>query len=310
MWAFLLRRILQSLLALFSLAVLVFIFTWATGDPVEYMNPIAWEDTTPELLEQLRKSEGLDRPLVVQFFDYIGRILQGDFGYSWRLGRRPVLEIIIDRLPPTLHLGAMATAFTLAVAIPLGVFAAYFRGRVLDLLARTLAFAGQSVPEFWLAMVLVFIFGSQLGWLPIAGREGGWQHWVLPAITAGWASMAGLLRITRSSVLEIIGSDFVRTAYAKGLPGRLVLWRHTFRNALIPIITTVALLVVSMMNGIVLVETVFGWGGIGRLLVTAVQGRDLFLVQGLVLIIGIMFLVANLLADVLYSMVDPRVKLG
>ena len=202
-----------------------------------------------------------------------------------------------------------------------GVFAAYNwdRGRLADSIGRTLAFAGQSVPEFWLALVLIYIFGVGIqvnlgladfttAWLPIAGREGGWTHWILPTVTAGWSSMAGMLRLTRSSVLEVIGSDFVRTARAKGLPGRQVLWRHTVRNALIPIITATALLIVSMMNGIVLVEAVFGWGGIGRLLVTAVGSRDLFLVQGLTMIIGSMFLLANFLADVLYSVVDPRVK--
>ena len=319
MWLFILSRGLQSILALIALTVLVFIFTWASGDPVLFLLPVAWEDSTPELLEQLREENGLNRPYVVQYFDYLGNALRADFGYSWSLGRRPVTEIIGDRLEPTLHLGLMASIFTLVFAIPIGVFAAYNRGRIVDTVARTLAFAGQSVPEFWLALVFIYVFGSGIAvnlgvvdfktaWLPIAGREGGWTHWILPTITAGWFSMAGLLRLTRSSVLEVLGSDFVRTARAKGLPSRLVLWRHTFRNALIPIITAVALLIVTMMNGIVLVETVFGWGGIGRLLVQSVLQRDLFLVQALVLMIGCMFLVANFAADILYSVVDPRVK--
>ena len=317
MWIFVLSRVLQSLLALLSLSILVFTFTWASGDPVDYLSPV--DDPPPELLDQLRRQNGLDRPLIVQFGEFMGRAVQFDFGYSWVLGRRAVTDIIKGSLEPTLHLGAMALIFTVSVAIPIGVFAAYNRGRVVDGLARTLAYAGQSVPEFWLALVLIYVFGSGIAinlgvvdfktaWLPIAGREGGWTHWILPTITAGWSSMAGLLRLTRSSLLEILGSDFVRTARAKGLPGRLVLWRHTFRNALIPIITAVALLMVGMLNGIVLVETVFGWGGIGRLLVSAVFSRDLFLVQGLVMMIGSMFLVASFLADVLYSVVDPRVK--
>ena len=319
MWTFLVSRFLQSLLSLLALSVLVFYLTWATGDPVLYLMPMAFEESTDELLEQLRRENGLDRPLIVQFGSYMGRVVQGNFGYSWVRSSRPVTDIIRERLAPTLHLGAMALVFTVVIAIPIGVFAAYNRGRYIDSLARTLAFAGQSVPEFWLALVLIFIFGSGIAvnlgffdfktdWLPIAGREGGWTHWILPTITAGWASMAGLLRITRSSVLEVLGSDFVRTARAKGLPGRSVLWRHTVRNALIPIITAVSLLIVWLMTGIVLVETVFGWGGIGRLLVAAVGGRDLFLVQGIVLMIGAGFLVANFLADVLYSVVDPRVK--
>ena len=310
MWKFIVSRVLQSLLALLALSILVFYFTWATGDPVYYLLPVGLEESTPELLDQLRREHGLDRPLIVQFGSYMGRVVQGNFGYSWARGRRPVTAIIKDRLEPTLHLGAMASVFTLVIAVPLGVFAAYNRGRLADSIGRTLAFAGQSVPEFWLALVLIYIFGVQLGWLPIAGREGGWTHWILPTVTAGWASMAGMLRLTRSSVLEVIGSDFVRTAQAKGLPVRMVLWRHTFRNALIPIITATALLIVSLMNGIVLVEAVFGWGGIGRLLVTAVGAKDLFLVQGLTMMIGSMFLLANFLADLLYSVVDPRVKYG
>ena len=192
----------------------------------------------------------------------------------------------------------------------MGVFAAYNRGRAADTLARALAFAGQSVPEFWLALILILIFGVQLKWLPIAGREGGWTQWILPSITAGWFSMAGLLRITRSSVLEVLGSDYIRTARAKGMHERVVLWRHTVRNALITIITAVALLMVGMLNGIVLVETVFGWPGLGRLAVSAVTARDLFLVQGIVLLIGVMYLFANLVADIMYAMVDPRIKLG
>ena len=319
MWTFLVSRVLQAFLALMALSIMVFYFTWATGDPVYYLLPVGLEESTPELIAQLRRDHGLDKPMIVQFGSFMGRAVRGDFGYSWTAGRRPVTHVIWDRAGPTAHLGLMATVFTLVIALPLGVFAAYNRGRLADSIGRTLAFAGQSVPEFWLALVLIYIFGVGIqvnlgladfttAWLPIAGREGGWTHWILPTVTAGWSSMAGMLRLTRSSVLEVIGSDFVRTARAKGLPGRQVLWRHTVRNALIPIITATALLIVSMMNGIVLVEAVFGWGGIGRLLVTAVGSRDLFLVQGLTMIIGSMFLLANFLADVLYSVVDPRVK--
>ena len=306
MWAFILRRFLQSLLALFVLSVVTFFFTWTTGDPVNYILPM--EETTEEQLATYKKQLGLDRPLGVQYVVYVSRVVRGDFGNAIHLGNRPVVDVIESRVIPTLHLGAMAFAMVLVLAIPLGVFAAYNRGAIVDSLARTLAFAGQSVPEFWLAIVLIFLVGVQLGLLPVAGREGGWQHWVLPAITAGWFSMAGLLRITRSSVLEVLGSDYVRTARAKGLMERTVLWRHTFRNSLIPVITAVALLLVGMMNGIVLVETVFGWPGLGRLIVEAVTARDLFLVQALVLLIGSMYLFANFCADVLYGVVDPRVR--
>ena len=167
---------------------------------------------------------------------------------------------------PSLHLGAMSFTFVVCTAFPLGVFAAYNRGRIADSLARTLAFAGQSVPEFWLGIMLILVFVVYLNWPPAAGCTGGWTHWILPSITAGWFSMAGLLRITRSSVLEVLGSDYIRTARAKGLRERSVLWTHTVRNALITVITSVALLAVGLMNGIVLVEAVFGWPGLGQLL--------------------------------------------
>jgi ABC-type dipeptide/oligopeptide/nickel transport system permease component len=306
MWAFVLRRFLQSLLALIILSVVTFFFTWSTGDPINYIVPL--EETTPEQLEQLRHEYGLDRPLLVQYWVYIKRVVQGDFGHAIHLGRRPVVDVIESRIIPTAHLGAMAIAMVLMFGIPLGVFAAYNRGRLFDSVARTVAFAGQSIPEFFLALVLIFLVGVKLGWLPVAGREGGWQHWVLPAITAGWFSTAGLLRITRSSVLEVLGSDYVRTARAKGLMERTVLWRHTFRNSLISIVTAIALLVVGLMHGIVLVETVFGWPGLGRLVVEAVTARDLFLVQALVLLFGSMYLSASLAADILYGVVDPRVR--
>jgi peptide/nickel transport system permease protein len=305
---FIVQRLLQSLLALLFLSVVVFFMTWATGDPVRYIKPP--EEITEEEIEALRKELGLDKPLVVQYVVFVGRAVKGDFGYAITLGRLPVTRVIRSRLPATLHLGAMAMAVVLVVAFPLGVFAAYNRGRVADTLARSLAFAGQSVPEFWLALLLILIFGVQLKLLPIAGREGGWTQWILPSVTAGWFSMAGLLRITRSSVLEVLGSDYIRTARAKGLHERIVLWRHTVRNALITIITALALLMVGMLNGIVLVETVFGWPGLGRLAVSAVTARDLFLVQGIVLLIGVMYLCANLIADIMYALVDPRIKLG
>ena len=200
--------------------------------------------------------------------------------------------------------------FVLVVAFPLGVFAAYNRGRIADTISRTLAFAGQSVPEFWLGIMLILVFVVYLNVLPAAGRTGGWTHWILPSVTAGWFSMAGLLRITRSSVLEVLGSDYIRTARAKGLRERSVLWRHTVRNSLITVVTSVALLAVGLMNGIVLVETVFGWPGLGQLLAASVLNRDLFVVQGLTLLIGTGFLVSNFLADILYSIVDPRIRLA
>ena len=302
------QRFLQSILTLVILSVVVFFLTWVSGDPLLYILP--QEDLTQLNLDEFRKSLGLDRPLYVQYFTFAKRAVRADFGGSIQFGRRSVSGVIKDRIVPSLHLGAMALTVVLVVAFPVGVFAAYNRGRAADAVARTLAFAGQSVPEFWLALMLILIFAVYLNVLPAAGRTGGWTHWILPSITAGWFSMAGLLRITRSSVLEVLGSDYIRTARAKGLRERTVLWRHTVRNSLITVITSVALLTVGMMNGIVLVETVFGWPGLGQLFAIAVLSRDLFLVQGMTMLVGTAFLLMNFLADILYSIVDPRIRLA
>lgn len=306
MQRFILIRFLQSLLALFVLSVVVFFATWVTGDPVDYILPP--QETTFEEKEALAEKLGLDRPVPVQYITYVGRIFKLDFGYALGYGRMPVTKVIKSRLPATLHLGIMALVLTLGIAFPLGVFAAYNRGKIIDTISRGLAFAGQSVPEFWLALVLIYVFGVWWELLPVAGREGGWSHWILPSITAAWNSLAGLLRITRSSVLEVLGSDYIRTARAKGLMERSVLWRHTLKNALIPPITSVALLGVGMLNGIVLVEIVFGWPGLGIMAVSSVLARDLFLIQGITLLFGALYLLANFLADVAYSIVDPRVR--
>ena len=301
------RRFLQSLLTLLILSVVVFVLTWVSGDPVLYILPPDMMSGTD--IDELRRDHGLDRPIFIQYFSYLGRAVRADFGLSIQF-RRSSAGVIKDRIVPTLHLGAMALALVIGVAFPLGVFAAYNRGKVADAITRTLAFAGQSVPEFWLGIMLILVFVVYLNLLPAAGRTGGWTHWILPSVTAGWFSMAGLLRITRSSVLEVLGSDYIRTARAKGLRERNVLWGHTVRNSLITVITSVALLSAGLMNGIVLVETVFGWPGLGQLFALAVLSRDLFLVQGMTLLIGTGFLVANFLADILYSIVDPRIRLA
>ena len=301
------QRFLQSVVTLAILSIVVFFLTWTSGDPVLYMVPR--EEISQLDLDEVRRQFGLDRPAYEQYLTFLKRAVRGNFGTSTQFAR-PVSGVIRDRIIPTVHLGLMALTIVLVVAFPLGVFAAYNRGKLADALARTLAFAGQSVPEFWLALMFILLFVVILNWLPAAGRTGGWTHWVLPSITAGWFSMAGLLRITRSSVLEVLGSDYIRTARAKGLQERTVLWRHTVRNSLITVITSVALLAVGMMSGIVLVETVFGWPGLGQLFASSVLARDLFAVQGMTMLVGVAFLTMNFLADILYSIVDPRIRLA
>lgn len=303
---YIVQRSLQSILTLAILSIVVFVLTWVSGDPLLYMMP--QEELVNHDLEVLRHELGLDKPVYYQYYNFVSRAVRLDFGRS-TIYRRSAWGVIQDRIVPSVHLGVMSLLLVLAIAFPVGVYAAYNRGRIGDAVARTIAFAGQSIPEFWLAIILILIFVVYLNWLPAAGRTGGWTHWILPSLTAGWFSMAGLLRITRSSVLEVLGSDYIRTARAKGLRESNVLWRHIVRNSLITVITSVALLAVGMLNGIVLVETVFGWPGLGQLLAASVMSRDLFVVQGIAMLIGSAFLLTNFLADILYGVVDPRIRI-
>ena len=293
------------MITLVALSAAMFFLPWVVGEPMNYLSPgerQRLEAATPD------GEFGLDRPLVVQYLDYLGRLVRADLGPSPSHGLHPVTEIIGRTIVPTLHLGAMAIGFVILVGFPLGVLAAYARGGPADVLARLAALTGHSVPQFWLALLLILVFGVYLNWLPIAGRIGGWQHWIMPTIAAGWFSMAVLLRVTRSAVLEVLASDYVRTARAKGLLEITVLSRHAVRNALITVVTATALLMAELLGGIVMVETVFGWPGMGRLLVQAVFRRDLFLLQGIVMLVGSLFLVANFMADVAYHLLDPRLR--
>lgn len=298
-----LQRLLQAIISFFIVSLIVFVFTWVSGDPVLYH---VREDATPEQIETTRELLGLNRPLPVQYFSFLSHAVRGDFGRSLTL-KRPVNQMIRERMPQTFQLAGLAAAISIAVAVPLGVLAALNRGTILDSGAKALALLGQSIPTFWLALILIVIFGVKFQILPFAGR-GTPEHFILPAITAAWASMAGMLRITRSSMLEVIGSDYVRTARAKGLRERAVIWRHAFRNALIPIVTSAALLLGGLLNGVTLVEVVFAWPGLGLTTLEATLTRDLPVIQGMVLFIMAIYIAVNYLADMLYVVVDPRIK--
>ena len=284
-----LRRALQAVVTLIGLSAAMFFLPWVVGEPMDYLSP-----GQRQRLEAANPGRdfGLDRPLVVQYIDYLGRLVRGDLGPSPSHGLHPVTKIIGRTIIPTLHLGSMAIGFVVLVGLPLGVLAAYSRGSPADVLARLAVLAGHSVPQFWLALLLILLFGVHLNWLPIAGRVGGWQHWIMPTIAAGWFSAAVLTRVTRSAVLEIMASDYVRTARAKGLQEITVLSRHAVRNALITVVTAVALVIAELLGGIVMVETVFGWPGMGRLLVESVYRGDLFLIQGIVMLAGSLILLA------------------
>ena len=300
-----LRKLAAIVVVLFGLTILVFSLSHATGDP-RYLYMTQYTRTTSEAWEAQGKAMGLDKPLLVQYMIWVGKAVRGDFGNSVYYQRNS-LEMILESLPATLQLSGISFLAAMVLGIPLGVLSAVKRSTAWDYMGRSFALLGQSVPPFWIAIVLVIIFSVQLDWLPTS-RRGDWQHFVLPVATLGWLPAAGLLRLTRSSMLEVLDSEFVKLARAKGVSSGAIVWKHAFRNALIAPITYAMILLAGFMTGTVVVETVFAWPGIGRLAVNAALNTDFPLVTGLALVFGMMFLAASLVADVLYGVLDPRIR--
>jgi peptide/nickel transport system permease protein len=296
-------RVVQSIVSLVIVSLVVFTLVRLSGDPIQIMAPA---EATQADIELIRASLGLDRPWPVQYWQFITRSLQGDFGKSVRF-RRPAMELIAERYPATLELGGLAVLIVIAVALPVGVYAAVRRGTPLDYVARGFAALGQAVPPFWLGLVLVLIFGVLLRLLPTSGR-GTPLHVLLPGITLGWFAVAGLMRLTRSAMLDVLGSEYVKLARIKGLPERTVIWKHAFKNAALPVVTFAALLFVALLNGSIIVETVFGWPGLGLLVIEAVDSRDYPIVQAVVMCLSAMYIAVNLLVDVLYAYLNPKIR--
>lgn len=295
-------RVLQGIVTLFLSSILIFLLVRLSGDPTMTMIP---PDASLEDIAILRKSMGLDRSLIEQYGLYMAKVFQGDFGDSifWR---RPVVDLVLERFPATLILAFTGNALALMLAMPIGVFAATKRGKWQDNLAKATAITGQSIPPFWLGIVLIQIFAVGLGWLKAGGY--GAAELILPAITLGFASVAAILRLTRSSMLDELGSDYVRLARIKGLSERKVVWKHGLRNSLIPVVTYFGLLLVWGLTGSVVVETIFNWPGVGRLAWEAVQNRDFPVEQGILLTFTALFILVNLVIDVLYCYLDPRIR--
>jgi ABC-type dipeptide/oligopeptide/nickel transport system permease component len=311
--AYLARRLLLALPVLFGVSVLVFaVLHLAPGDPAAIM---LGAQATREDIERLRRDLGLDQPLVVQYARWMGHVVRGDLGRSIALGR-PVLPEVVLRFQSTLILTAGALAIAVALGVPAGILSATRQYGWLDKLSMGIAVTGQSLPVFWTGIMLIIVFALTLGWFPSAGMTspygGGlldllW-HLVLPAVTLGTASAAALARMTRSSVLEIIRQDYVRSARAKGLGEPAVVLQHVLKNAINPIMTVLGLQVGYLLGGAILTETVFSWPGLGSMMVRAIQARDYPLVQGGVLAIATTFVVVNLLVDLLYAVFDPRIR--
>lgn len=311
---FLARRLAYSAVVLLGVLVVVFALVHLVpGDPVRIALGTRY---TPEAYEALRSASGLDRPLPSQFAAYLGGALTGDLGVSFRNGD-PVAQVLLQRLPATVSLALVGIVVALLIALPAGVYSALREGRLSDAIIRVTSQFGVSVPDFWLGILLVAVFATTLGWLPTSGYRplfgdpAGWlEHVVLPGLTVGLVAGAIMTRFVRSAVLEVANADYVRTARSKGLPPRIVTLRHTVRNALVPILTITGIQLATILGGVIVVEVVFAWPGLGRLVFNAVAARDYPVIQGAVLLIAALFLLINLIVDLLYAVVDPRIRLS
>ena len=300
---YILRRLAYSLLSLFLLSVIIFLFVRVTGDPaVLLVEPGASKDD----LDMIRQQFGLDQPLMVQYGYFIASLFRGDFGQSFYY-RMPVLELYMTRLPHSLLLAAAAMVFSLLIGIPTGIIAAMRVNSWWDSAGKIFALLGLSMPSFWVGLIMILFFSVYLGWLPSSG-SGTPLHLVMPAIALGWVFAAAHMRLTRSSMLEVLGSEYVKLARLKGLPETLVIGKHAFKNALIPVLTLAGINLILMVNVAVVVETVFAWPGVGRLLYEGVSFRDFPVVQATVLLGGAMIVIVNLLVDILYAVIDPRIR--
>jgi peptide/nickel transport system permease protein len=300
---FILRRLGYAALSLFLLSVTIFLFVRVTGDPtVLLVEPGASQAD----LDALRQDLGLDRSLLVQYGTFMRDIIRGDFGRSFYY-RTPVLELYLSRLPNSLLLAVAAMGFSLLIGIPSGILAAVRVGGFWDGAGKLFALLGLSMPSFWVGLLLILFFSVYLGWLPSSGSGTPW-HVLMPAFALGWYFAAAHMRLTRSSMLEVLGSEYVKLARLKGLPEMRVIAKHAFKNALIPVLTLAGINLVLMVNVAVVVETVFAWPGIGRLLYEGIAFRDFPVVQATVLLAGSMIVVVNLVVDVLYAVIDPRIR--
>jgi peptide/nickel transport system permease protein len=310
MMRFILRRLVYLVPVWIGISLVAFILAnLAPGDPARLaLQRELGRQPTAEEAALARESMGLNDPAPVRYVRWLGDAVTGDFGTSYRNGN-PVLESLAERFPTTLEIAAGGLLFAIALAVPLGVLAAVYQRRHIDHLSRVLALLGASMPSFWVAYLLILLFSVKLGWLPVAGSQ-TWQHAVMPALTLGIAGSAGLMRLTRSEMLETLGHDYIRTARAKGLASRPLLMGHALRNALIPIVTVLGMRFAGMLGGAVIVETIFSWPGIGKLMVDAIFDRDYPMIQGFVLFMGTAFLLINLVVDVAYGLIDPRIRLA
>ena len=303
---YIIRRLLMLIPTLIGVSIAIFLLIHLVpGDPARLM---AGLDATPADIKLIRQDLGLDKPLPVQYVNWVTNLLHGDMGRSTRT-RQPAAWEIGLRIPATLELTAVSILVAIVLGLITGIVAATHRNSLLDYGSTVVALLGICTPSFWLGLMLMLIFAVKLHWFPTSGR-GGWQHLVLPGVTLGVGAAAIIARVTRSSLLEVLGQDYIRTASAKGLMDSIVVWRHTLKNALIPVVTVVGLEFGYLLAGAVITESVFAYPGIGRLLVDSIGFRDFPVVQGILLILALQFVLVNLLVDVIYAFLDPRIHYG
>jgi ABC-type dipeptide/oligopeptide/nickel transport system permease component len=301
---YLVRRLLQSLLVLLGVSFVVFFILHLTGDPALVLLP---PDATAEEIRRFRETMGFNDPFLVQYGRFLAGALRGDFGQSVRHGE-PAFGLVAERMPATFELSGAALLIALCLAIPTGIVSAVRRNTAIDYVSTVGALLGQSMPTFWLGIMLILIFSVQLGLLPSSGR-GTPQHLILPSITLGLFTTARIMRLTRSGMLEVLDQDYIRTARAKGMPDPPIVWKHALKNAAIPIVTIVGIELGTLLGGAVITETIFAWPGVGRLSVQAIYNRDYPVVQAAVFLLASTFVLVNLVVDVVYTYLDPRIRL-
>ncbi|MEC9151915.1 MAG: ABC transporter permease [Pseudomonadota bacterium] len=297
------KRFGMALLVMLAVSVVTFTLLRLSGDPAAAM---AGESATAEDIEYVRKHYGFDRPLAVQYWDWGANALRGDFGVSIYL-KQPVAQIILDKAPVTMKLGGIALTFALVLSIPLGVLAAMRPNTLTDRTALTIAVIGQAFPSFFFALILIYLFGVALRWLPITGTD-TWLHYVMPAVTLGYYATPAIMRLTRAGMIEVLGSDYIRTARAKGMLPGIVLFKHALRNAIIPVVSLSAVQLGFMLGGSIVIETIFSMHGIGRLAWQSIQRSDFEMMQAIVLTIACFYIVLTFLADVLNAFLDPKIR--
>ena len=300
---YILKRIFQAIICLVGVTIIIFLLTHLSGDPVLLM---VSPEATQEDIEVMRKTLGLDKPLYEQYGIFISKAIRGDFGKSLRWDRSNI-ELFFERFPNTLLLATSAIVFAVLAGIPIGIISAVKLGKWFDHIGKVFAFLGQAMPVFWLGVMLILLFAIRLQVLPTSGM-GSWKNLVMPTFTLGWYVTASLTRISRSSMLDVLDSEYIKMARTLGVPEVVIIAKHALKNAFIPILTLGAVNFIIMLNGTVVTETVFNWPGIGRLVVDAIRTRDFPLVQTCVLIASSMYIFANLFVDILYAYLDPRIR--